>query len=115
MHTDHTLNLLSALTSSLGQHFRDFVKKTCPAFSTRELQREANARKRREVNAKDTAAAASCTARQPKDLNLETYKFHSLGDYARMIATYGTCDSYSTELVSIGVFSALPDKLTYRT
>ena len=40
------------------------------------------------------------SARRPKDLNLNTYKFHALGDYAATIRRYGTTDSYSTEPVS---------------
>lgn len=37
--------------------------------------------------------------RRLKSLNLNTYKYHSLGDYADTIRKYGTTDSYSTELV----------------
>ena len=37
--------------------------------------------------------------RRHKTLNINTYKFHSYGDYARTIRTYGTMDSYSTEPV----------------
>ena len=36
-----------------------------------------------------------------KTLNINTYKFHSYGDYTRTIQMHGTMDSYSTELVSI--------------
>ena len=36
-----------------------------------------------------------------KTLNLNTYKFHSLGDYTNTIRRYGTTNSYSTELVRI--------------
>ena len=39
--------------------------------------------------------------RQSKTLNINTYKFHSYGDYARTIWMYGTMDSYSTESVRI--------------
>jgi hypothetical protein len=39
------------------------------------------------------------TAQQPKTLNLNTYKFHALGDYTSTIRQYGTTDSYSTEAV----------------
>ena len=39
--------------------------------------------------------------RQSKTLNINTYKFHSYGDYARTIRMHGTMDSYSTEPVSI--------------
>ena len=35
----------------------------------------------------------------PKALNLNTYKFHALGDYALMIKTFGTTDSYTTQVV----------------
>ena len=35
-----------------------------------------------------------------KMLNIDTYKYHSLGDYAATIRRIGTTDSYSTELVS---------------
>ena len=36
----------------------------------------------------------------PKKLNVNTYKVHSLGDYARTIRRVGTTDSYSTVIVS---------------
>jgi hypothetical protein len=35
----------------------------------------------------------------PKTLNLDTYKFHALGDYAQMIKRFGTTDSYTTQVV----------------
>lgn len=42
----------------------------------------------------------SLYSRKPKGFNLNTYKLHSLGDYADTIRQYGTTDSYSTQLVS---------------
>jgi hypothetical protein len=39
------------------------------------------------------------TARRTKTFNLDTYKYHSLGDYVEHIRQYGTTDSYSTEPV----------------
>jgi len=36
---------------------------------------------------------------RPKTLNLNTYKWHALGDYADTIRNFGTTDSYSTEPV----------------
>ena len=42
--------------------------------------------------------------RQPKTLNLNTYKFHALGDYANTIRRFGTTDSYSTEPVCYLIF-----------
>jgi hypothetical protein len=97
MHTDHTLNILDETTIALGQRFRGFANETCPAFDTRELQREVDARQRRQSKNKD---ASSGMTRRQKKFNLQTYKFHSLGDYAATIRRYGTCDSYTTEIVS---------------
>ena len=119
MHTDTTLNIMDAVTSDLGQKLRAFQKTTCAVFKTRELRREANARIRRQKqnvqinssqpsgsrNAIDQDQAAPSKHRsqgitqQPKTLNLNTYKFHALGDYTSTIRQYGTTDSYSTEAV----------------
>jgi hypothetical protein len=38
--------------------------------------------------------------RRKKSFNLQTYKFHALGDYVACICRFGTTDSYSTEPVS---------------
>jgi hypothetical protein len=94
MHTDHTLNILDETTTVLGQQFRAFANETCPAFDTRELQREVRVRQRRQSKNK-----GGVMTRRQKGFNLQTYKFHSLGDYAATIRKYGTCDSYTTEIV----------------
>jgi hypothetical protein len=112
MHIDPTLSILDKVTSELGAEFRKFIDKTCPAFDTRELNREAGARKRRQskkkaANAGGDAVAAeepmpskdSAGERRRKTFNLSTYKYHSLGDYVRTIRLFGTTDSYTTELV----------------
>jgi hypothetical protein len=105
MHTDHTLKMLDDTTVRLGAEFRAFVDKTCPAFNTQELDREVAARERhQESRAKisDEAPKASNAKRRRKAIfSLLTYKFHSLGDYARTIRLFGSTDSYSTEPVSI--------------
>lgn len=49
MHNDLTLEVMDETTISLGKKFRDFTLKTCPAFQTRELPREFDARVRRKV------------------------------------------------------------------
>lgn len=103
MHTDHTLKIFDQVTVSLGEHFRAFAHKICPAFDTYELLRETKARECGKLTKSDAASAKtkpSTTARQQKAFNLSTYKYHSLGDYAATIRRVGTCDSYSTELVS---------------
>lgn len=43
--------------------------------------------------------------RRRKRLNINTYKFHSYGDYLNTIREYGTTDSYSTELVRLTYFA----------
>jgi len=142
MHNDLTLAVMDAETLSLGVKLREFSQKTCPAFATRELRREYNARLRRstkksasrycqtatsDVCALDAtnqtppsskAAATPPATGQPqasgqassgsqpkgagrrfKTFNLNTYKFHSYGDYVATIRKHGTMDSYSTEPV----------------
>lgn len=46
-----------------------------------------------------TQSASVKARRRRKTLNINTYKFHSYGDYVRTIRRYGTTDSYSTEPV----------------
>ena len=101
MHTDPTLDILSHVTTSLGNSFRLFVGKTCAAFQTRELERERVARQRRQ----EKTAVQKVSSRKPKQLNLKTYKYHSLGDYVETIRRFGTTDSYSTQPVSIHLMS----------
>lgn len=103
MHTDPTLDILSHVTTSLGNSFRVFVEKTCAAFQTRELERERVARQRRQE--KTAVQKAGECVRKPKQLNLKTYKYHSLGDYVETIRRFGTTDSYSTQSVSIHLMS----------
>jgi hypothetical protein len=103
MHTDPTLGILSHVTTSLGNSFRVFVEKTCAAFQTQELERERVARQRRQE--KTTVQKARESARKPRQLNLKTYKYHSLGDYVETVRRFGTTDSYSTQRVSIHLMS----------
>lgn len=49
LHSDKTLEVLDNLTSTLGQDLRTFKATTCAAFQTKELQKEANARNRRQA------------------------------------------------------------------
>jgi hypothetical protein len=94
MHTDVTLRILDDTTTSLGQQLRHFQAETCSAYTTRELKREAAARARQNKSGK-----AAASERFTKTFNLQTYKIHALGDYVDAIKTYGTTDSYSTEMV----------------
>jgi hypothetical protein len=64
-----------------------------------------NVRKRKRFQkktSKDTELDSSDdNARKPADLNLNTYKFHAMGDYVSTIQQFGTTDSYSTQSVSL--------------
>lgn len=103
MHTNTTLDTLSHVTTSLGNSLRAFKGNTCAAFQTQELERERVARLRRQE--KNTVNKTSSSARKPKQLNLKTYKHHSLGDYVETIRRLGTTDSYSTQPVSFHFMS----------
>src|ERR1700723_3228028 len=46
-HSDLTLDIMDDVTSSLGETFRQFNADVCSAYSTKELAREATARRRR--------------------------------------------------------------------
>ena len=95
MHTDETLEALKGVSGRLGSQLHMFVNEACPAFSTRELRREADSRRRRQVregevgisqNQKTPVIAAG--GRRAKSLNLRTYKLHALGDYLVQIRMY---------------------------
>ena len=124
MHNDLTLDIMDAVTTSLGKKLRKFKDTTCSAFVTRELQREFNARVWRQAKKADNTKSTPATGdsikgknqlRRPqstagfeseahareqfksphlKSFNLNTYKFHALGDYTATIRRYGTTDSY---------------------
>lgn len=85
LHTDSTLEFLDAITREFCRLMRQFRDKTSDKFNTVELPREAGTRK---------------GGATKKVLNLNTYKFHALGDYVATIRLFGTTDSYSTQLVS---------------
>lgn len=99
MHTDDTLTLLDEETTILGSQLRQFESETCSAFQARELNREADARVRRDR--KKGSSTASRRERRPKTFNLKTYKAHSIGDYVEAIKQYGTTDSYNSQIVRL--------------
>lgn len=89
MHTDSTLDILEAVTREFGRLMRQFRDKTSDEFNTVELPRETGTKKGGGRSSKKT-------------LNLNTYKFHALGDYVATIRLFGTTDSYSTQVVGSG-------------
>ena len=89
MHTDSTLDILEAVTREFGRLMRQFRDKTSDEFHTVELPCETGTKKGGGRSSKKT-------------LNLNTYKFHALGDYVATIRLFGTTDSYSTQVVCSG-------------
>lgn len=105
-----TLKELDKTTTLLGQKVKEFQTKTCSAYQTYELPKEAEKRQRAkakkaskflEKGKQKATVEPSKTGSKEATFNTMTYKFHSLGDYVANIKMYGTCDSYSTELVSL--------------
>lgn len=103
LHTDTTLNDFKTLTTTLGKSVRTFINEVCSQYHTTELPHEMAARGRRKIALakKSDAPRASEKPRKSthKQINLSTYKYHALGDYADLIARFGTTDNASTQMV----------------
>lgn len=105
MHTTDTLDFFDIATVILGQSVRKFYKTTCNYYFTTELPDEYAARSRREAalaakhNVTSTAPGKRKAGPKYKSLNISTYKFHALGDYANTIRQRGTTDNYTTQPV----------------
>ncbi|KAF8835227.1 hypothetical protein BDN67DRAFT_1015721 [Paxillus ammoniavirescens] len=99
LHSDDSLDLLDEATKSLGKQLRKFQEYTCSKFKTTELPAEAAAwRRRSEGRMQSETQAASNAGVRLKYFNLLTYKLHALRDYVNMIRTFGTTDSYTTQV-----------------
>lgn len=107
LYTDETLHILEMVTKDLGDSVRSFALTTCLSFATKELPRKATAWLRWQMQqnqARSTVSHSiptSTQAQQPRVLNLQTYKLHSLADYPVQIRIYSTMDSYSTQAVCV--------------
>lgn len=71
MHTEISLSIMDEVTIALGKSLRDFREKTCSAYDTKELQREAGTRRKRQTKAaaaqsgKNTCIAAHVSSDVP--------------------------------------------------
>jgi hypothetical protein len=103
MHSDTTLDIMDEVTASLGDAFRHFSHEICPVYNTKELPREAGARRRRQSRKSTSTKKAKPFDGTPfrKVFNLRTYKYHSLDDYTRTIRQLGTTESFSSAVVGI--------------
>jgi hypothetical protein len=100
MHSDLTLDILDEVTTFLGKAFRHFRDGVCSAYTAKELPREAGARRRRRQGTNVTGKTKSTDEPLKKQFNLQTSKYHSLGDTVKTIRRFGTTDSYNTTIVS---------------
>ncbi|KAK7684228.1 hypothetical protein QCA50_012552 [Cerrena zonata] len=98
MHTEKTLKCLEHATTKLGKIMRQFANVTCTRTETYELPRERAARERRQAQQNKNLASSSTSTRKRKTINLNTYKWHVLGDYVRSIHLFGPVDIYSTQI-----------------
>lgn len=92
---------------------RKFEKYVCPKYDTKDLPSELAARtrrrKRKAIKLPTTTLASTqkgpaTIGPQRRKFNMETYKYHSLGDYAASIRLHGPLDGYSTQLVNYPTF-----------
>jgi len=83
IHTKMMIDLLAAATETLTSAMRRFCSETCKDFDTRELEKKVAV-----CVAKGDSRAGKgkvTTGSKPKKLNLATYKYHALADYAETI------------------------------
>jgi hypothetical protein len=100
MHSETTLSVLDETFQRLSRRLRKFRDFTCATFATMELPKEKSARERNAArrSGSDNADPGS-GGRKAKKFNLNTYKFHAMGDYLQTILLFGTVDSFTSQIV----------------
>ena len=116
-HTDLTLDQFENAMSSLGQQIRTFSSNVCASFVTMDTPKENATRTRRKAakaSNKSGQQTPSSSSTKPKTgpkcqwfFCIDTYKWHTLGDYLKSIQLHGTTDSYSSQTVSSIYFFAV--------
>ena len=97
LHTAITLLIFDAAVITMGKAIRTFRTKVCAKLDARELSKETASRKRRKQATKKNAVVD--LRAKKKELNLNTYKYHCLGDYPRAVREFGPLDGFSTQTV----------------
>ena len=102
LHTEDSLALLDLALRRLGAQMRKFQQITWTASQAKELPKETARRVRKELADLQSGhwKMAVRSESLPKVFNIDTYKFHTLGDYGKTIRSFGTTDLYSTQVVS---------------
>ena len=96
-------------TTRLGKLLRTFQSDVCPGYQTFDLPTEEAARVRRKAAAakkgvlidkgKGKEKETSSGSRKIRTFNLNTYKTHALGAYAKAIRRYGSPNNYNSQTV----------------
>ncbi len=110
LHTETTVRDLENSTSRLGNMLRKFQEDVCTKYQTFDLPSEEAARGRRKAKKEATAATAADVttskgkakesasgSRKVRTFNLNTYKVHALGGYAKAIRRFGSPDNYNSQ------------------
>jgi hypothetical protein len=117
MHINPTLDVFSQVTTSVGKSLHAFKEKTSVVFPTWEFECEWVARTQRQAkgmaatvpgSSKSRPTKSDGSVREPKQLNLRTYKLHAVGDYLHTIQRVGTTESDRLILHSARKFPLTP-------
>jgi hypothetical protein len=84
-----------------AQHLGTKTSNTAPALNSNPPVELSTHRSSHTSVTHGSGKSQATGARLARTLNLNTYKFHALGDYTSIIRKYGTTDSYSTESVHV--------------
>ncbi|KAG2739784.1 hypothetical protein P692DRAFT_201872909 [Suillus brevipes Sb2] len=99
LHSDSTLTFLEETFKKLSRQLRKFRTDICTAFDTLELPKERAARQKKLDQRSETHnVSPESTGPKVKKFNLNTYKYHAMGDYVGMIRFFGTTDSFTTQI-----------------
>lgn len=103
LHTEATLDYWQHIIILLGKLMRNFRDSTAIHFKTKETPKEVQDRARRQ--------GGRSSGRKAKCLNLNTYKFHAIGDGPSTVREFGTLDSYSTSSVCGNMMTRFDDSV----
>ncbi|KAG2152593.1 uncharacterized protein EDB93DRAFT_1083062 [Suillus bovinus] len=100
VHTESTLLVLDETFKKLSHQLRKFCDFTCAAFTTTELPKERAACECKATHEHlcPNNPDPGVSSQKVKKFNLNTYKFHAMGDYVRSIRLFGTTDSFTTQI-----------------
>ncbi|CDO77154.1 hypothetical protein BN946_scf184657.g29 [Trametes cinnabarina] len=100
LHTEVTLDIFRVATTELYAAMRAFAATTCTRYETHELEREAEARVRREEK-RHGAPPPNRRRKIVQFSTMKTYKYHSLQHYPDAIPEFGTLDGYNSQVAEL--------------